>query len=75
MQNGKYIVYEDGSADVFPPTQQHIDVATASGKKPISAGFFTTEDFRVSTTGLSDSLNLDSRVEDAAAVSQAIINQ
>ncbi len=75
MQQGKYIVYDDGSAEVFEPTQQHVDVARASGKRAESAGFFSTENFRIVTSGRSKSLDLDSRPEDAAAVSQVAINK
>lgn len=75
MQRGKYIRFDDDSVEVFPENQVHADVAQSVGKKPVSAGSFITEASRIKTFGMSESLELESREEDAPYVAQAAIAQ
>lgn len=73
MTEGKYVKFDDSTVIVFTPDQVHARMAEASGKNPVSAGFFETVDSRIQTYGRSDSLDLDSNELDASVVSQAAI--
>lgn len=74
MKEGKYIIFQDGSARVFNPWKIHAEEAQAEGKTPIRAGFFKTENHRIVTYGRSESLNLDSREADSSTVAPLLIN-
>jgi hypothetical protein len=77
----KYIILDDGELErgiAFPESIQHVDMADACKRfgLPVSAGFVhavsfrphdddSTRETKIVCRGLSDSLNLKSRPEDA----------
>jgi hypothetical protein len=66
----KYIILDDGELErgiAFPESIQHVDMANACKRfgLPVSAGFVNIDHGAINCHGLSDSLNLKSRPEDA----------
>lgn len=61
----KYIMFDETFPVVFGEYFTHKDVTVPNAGKPTSAGFFSIQDGKVQTYGVSVSLELKSKPEDA----------
>ena len=83
MEYAKYIIVNNPDklltedAFLFPPSYEH--KAVANGFDVVAAGFFSTctenRDIDVATWGMSTSLNLASRYEDAIIIKRVLIGR
>ncbi len=70
LPEGKYIVFKDGTAEVFDYNNIHKWVA--AGRPVSSAGFFKIVDGKVVCYGESDSLRVRSKPGDEDYVAEAL---
>lgn len=71
LTSGKYIVFKDGTVEMFPVRQIHVLVA--NGRPVSSAGFFSISiDGNVKCYGGSDSLGISSHPDDTEIVREML---
>lgn len=72
MTEGKYIIYEDGSTEIFPDYENHDTHAKHHDSIPVSAGLFSNWNGKLKTFGESMTLHLQSNDEDVKVIQKAI---